>query len=277
MHLWGKGRINVILCLLYEAYVKELPGLGTVRVASHLQPQQPQHPQQHPAMRGSNLLRKAVPPSHPLGYGSYNWLRIARQDLGIVIERAALEDLGTKVRQNDHLSSRPRWLADCKARLGKCIAFGIPLQLPEARERASLSEYPLCSPQTLLRSLARSLGPKWRTPVGGREGYHTVDHTHLRTRQGFSNTRVHWGDLDSMVTRPMPLSSPIVHIKTTDHRWVIGPCQQRDLHSLGREFSNRMGTQVCSRPCRSRPQQAMERVVDSKGPGIDSQKYQDGL
>jgi hypothetical protein len=47
-----------------------------------------------------------------------------------------------------------RWLSDLKARLGKCIIFGLPTEQIEQAAR-----------------IAKILGEEWRGLVAGREGY----------------------------------------------------------------------------------------------------------
>jgi hypothetical protein len=52
-----------------------------------------------------------------------------------------------------------RWLSDLKARLGKCIIFGLPTEQIEQAAR-----------------IAKILGEEWRGLVAGREGYVIVYH-----------------------------------------------------------------------------------------------------
>ncbi|RDL41114.1 Uncharacterized protein BP5553_01093 [Venustampulla echinocandica] len=70
----------------------------------------------------------------------------------------------------------PRWLSDMKARIGKCIIFG------------------LNSEQTRVAGgVLRSLGEDWRDLVAGREGF-LVD----KKRAGMLRQQVVWGEQDSM-------------------------------------------------------------------------------
>lgn len=74
-------------------------------------------------------------------------------------------------------SLSPRWLADVKQRLGKCITFGLK---PEQTVRAG----------AVLDTVARD----WRELVAGSEGFLTSE-----DRRGFYRHAVVWGEMDSMV------------------------------------------------------------------------------
>ncbi|TLD20058.1 hypothetical protein E2P81_ATG09128 [Venturia nashicola] len=89
-----------------------------------------------------------------------------------------------------HLSSQPtpeapieikplnaRWLNNTKARLGKCITFG--LTTPQVQEAGSI---------------LKELATEWRTLVAGSEGFLTAE-----GRRGLWNHAVVWGEMDSMV------------------------------------------------------------------------------
>jgi len=70
----------------------------------------------------------------------------------------------------------PRWLSDLKARLGKCIQFGMN---PEQTTAAGV----------LLAEVTRD----WRSLLAGSEGYLTHP-----LRAGISSTPIDWGDQDAM-------------------------------------------------------------------------------
>lgn len=74
-------------------------------------------------------------------------------------------------------SLSPRWLADVKQRLGKCIMFGLK---PDQTARAG----------AILQTVARD----WRELVAGSEGFLTSE-----DRRGFHRHAVVWGEMDSMV------------------------------------------------------------------------------
>lgn len=74
-------------------------------------------------------------------------------------------------------SLSPRWLADVKRRLGKCVTFGLK---PEQTARAG----------AILETVARD----WRELVVGSEGFLTSE-----DRRGFYRHAVVWGEMDSMV------------------------------------------------------------------------------
>lgn len=74
----------------------------------------------------------------------------------------------------------PRWLSDVKARIGKCIMFGLtPLQTEEAGH------------------ILRSISQDWRDLVAGAEGFLTES-----GRAGLYSQNIAWGD---MVFRPSTL------------------------------------------------------------------------
>lgn len=81
----------------------------------------------------------------------------------------------TAPEESNH-SISPRWLSTTKARIGKCITFGMPTELVDS------------AGQTL-----RTLGQEWRELVAGSEGYLTE-----RRRAGLHRQRVVWGEQDSM-------------------------------------------------------------------------------
>jgi len=74
----------------------------------------------------------------------------------------------------------PRWLADVKQRLGKCMTFGMQ---SEQVARAG----------AVLDTVARD----WRELVAGSEGFLTSE-----DRRGFYRHAVVWGEMDSMVSSP---------------------------------------------------------------------------
>lgn len=73
----------------------------------------------------------------------------------------------------------PRWLADVKQRLGKCITFGLK---PEQTARAG--------------AVLHTLSQDWRELVAGSEGFLTDE-----DRRGLHRHQVVWGEMDSMVSR----------------------------------------------------------------------------
>lgn len=72
-----------------------------------------------------------------------------------------------------------RWLNNTKARLGKCITFG--LTTPQVQEAGSI---------------LKELATDWRTLIAGSEGFLTAE-----GRRGLWNHAVVWGEMDSMVCR----------------------------------------------------------------------------
>ncbi|KIW20182.1 hypothetical protein PV08_00757 [Exophiala spinifera] len=70
----------------------------------------------------------------------------------------------------------PRWLSDTKARIGKCITFGMPESLVDEAGR-----------------ILRVLGRDWRELVAGSEGYLTDP-----KRAGLHRQNIVWGEQDSM-------------------------------------------------------------------------------
>jgi hypothetical protein len=74
----------------------------------------------------------------------------------------------------------PRWLADVKQRLGKCMTFGMQAE-QVARAGA------------VLETVAKD----WRELVAGSEGFLTSE-----DRRGFYRHAVVWGEMDSMVSLP---------------------------------------------------------------------------
>lgn len=73
-------------------------------------------------------------------------------------------------------SISPRWLTDIKARVGKCISFGMP---PKLVDEAS--------------TVLQELGANWRDLVIGSEGFVTEPR-----RAGLDRVPIQWGDQDSM-------------------------------------------------------------------------------
>ena len=73
-------------------------------------------------------------------------------------------------------SNNARWLSQIKARLGKCILFG----LTEEQTRQA-------------GTALKALGEEWRDLVAGREGF-LVD----RKRAGLLRQKVVWGEMDCM-------------------------------------------------------------------------------
>ena len=74
----------------------------------------------------------------------------------------------------------PRWLLDFKARLGKCLIFGLNAeQIIEAA------------------SIGREIGSSWRALLAGSEGYLCGP-----GRAGLENHRVVWGEMVSFADMP---------------------------------------------------------------------------
>lgn len=70
-----------------------------------------------------------------------------------------------------------RWLSDIKARIGKCVMFGMSPR--QARQAAAV---------------LKAVGEEWRALVAGREGFLVG-----RKRAGLLRQRVVWGEMDRMV------------------------------------------------------------------------------
>jgi hypothetical protein len=86
------------------------------------------------------------------------------------------------------LKLSPRWLSETKARLGKCIIFGMnAAQVQRAGEVLTV------------------LGREWRELSAGSEGFLTGV-----GREGLRGQKVVWGEMDSMVglPRPYPFDGP---------------------------------------------------------------------
>lgn len=132
-----------------------------------------------------------------------------------------------------------RWLADLRARVGKCILHG-------------------CSPEQISEAtvVARALATEWRRLTAGSEGYL------IGGRRGLEDQKVVWGEMDSFVC--VPSVSPRVYRLAPggprprkSRSWVllteesIVPCQQRRVCSLRRVVSGQLGSPLCSlrRPC----------------------------
>jgi len=81
-------------------------------------------------------------------------------------------------------SGNARWLSDTKARIGKCVMFGL------SKEQAAKSA-----------AVCRALGEEWRDFVAGKEGF-LVD----RKRAGLLRHGVVWGEMDCMVRSPSNIS-----------------------------------------------------------------------
>jgi YbgC/YbaW family acyl-CoA thioester hydrolase len=77
---------------------------------------------------------------------------------------------------SENIAVSPRWLTDLKARIGKCITFGMP---PALVDEAS--------------TVLRELGTNWRDLVAGSEGFLTDPR-----RAGLHRVPIQWGDQDSM-------------------------------------------------------------------------------
>lgn len=73
----------------------------------------------------------------------------------------------------------PRWIADIRQRIGKCITFGLNAQQVQTTGR-------------ILGTVAR----EWRDLSAGSEGFLTGP-----GRAGLVNQRVVWGEMDRMVCR----------------------------------------------------------------------------
>jgi hypothetical protein len=88
-------------------------------------------------------------------------------------------------------SPPPRWLAELRARIGKCIIFG-------------------CDNQQVSRAAAvlRALALEWRSLLAGSEGFLTGG------RRGLDGQRVAWGEMDSFVSFPFLPNLGIHH-----NRW----------------------------------------------------------
>jgi hypothetical protein len=74
----------------------------------------------------------------------------------------------------------PRWLADVKQRLGKCMTFG--MQAGQVARAGAVLE---------------TVAKDWRELVAGSEGFLTSE-----DRRGFYRHAVVWGEMDSMVSSP---------------------------------------------------------------------------
>lgn len=82
----------------------------------------------------------------------------------------------TSLPEGSRSAISPRWLSDTKARIGKCITFGMPESLVDEAGR-----------------ILRVLGRDWRELVAGSEGYLTDP-----KRAGLHRHNIVWGEQDSM-------------------------------------------------------------------------------
>lgn len=74
-------------------------------------------------------------------------------------------------------TNNARWLSDIKARIGKCIMFGMSKE--QTKEAATVM---------------KAIGAEWRALVAGREGFLVG-----RKRAGLLRQAVVWGEMDRMV------------------------------------------------------------------------------
>jgi hypothetical protein len=74
-------------------------------------------------------------------------------------------------------SLNPRWLSETKARIGKCMTFGLTNE--QVKEAGSI-----------LQEIAHD----WRGLIAGSEGFLTEEN-----RRGLYRQEVVWGEMDSMV------------------------------------------------------------------------------
>ncbi len=93
-----------------------------------------------------------------------------------ILRRPRYYSAGAASPEQSKTALSPRWLSDTKARVGKCITFGMPNSLvDEAGE------------------ILRVLGHDWRAIVAGSEGYLTDP-----KRAGLHRHNIVWGEQDSM-------------------------------------------------------------------------------
>lgn len=78
-------------------------------------------------------------------------------------------------------TNNARWLSDIKARIGKCIMFG--MSKDQTNEAATVM---------------KAIGEEWRALVAGREGFLVG-----RKRAGLLRQAVVWGEMDRMVGLPI--------------------------------------------------------------------------
>jgi acyl-CoA thioesterase FadM len=77
---------------------------------------------------------------------------------------------------NGQAALNPKWLTDIKARIGKCLAFGVPAPLVDEAGK-----------------MLEELGRDWRDLVAGSEGFVTDPQ-----RAGLHRHEIYWGDQDTM-------------------------------------------------------------------------------
>jgi acyl-CoA thioesterase FadM len=77
---------------------------------------------------------------------------------------------------NGQAALNPRWLTDIKARIGKCLTFGVPPPLVDEAGK-----------------VLEELGQDWRDLVAGSEGFVTDPQ-----RSGLHRHAIYWGDQDTM-------------------------------------------------------------------------------
>lgn len=75
-----------------------------------------------------------------------------------------------------------RWIADLRARIGRCLTFG-------------------CNDQQITQAaeVLRAIATEWKELLAGSEGYLTGG------RRGLDGREVHWGEMDTFV-RPLSLN-----------------------------------------------------------------------
>ena len=125
-------------------------------------------------------------PSMRFFRGTYTNMRVSRPILPSPRALALCRSCRARGMSSSRADARPRsppakpsarWLSETKARIGKCIIFG--MDRPQTRRAGGV---------------LKALGEEWRELVAGREGFLTTP-----KRAGLLRRRVVWGEMDSMV------------------------------------------------------------------------------
>ncbi|CAG8980877.1 hypothetical protein HYALB_00013182 [Hymenoscyphus albidus] len=108
----------------------------------------------------------------------------AASKVGVALDQQTILNLHLRVFDPNFLTIQPlgpRYVADCRARFGKCISFGIPFAPPEPVGDGE--PLPKFDARSLIHDLGVHLGRRWRRLV-------TSDSPYAKTES------IRWGDID---------------------------------------------------------------------------------
>ncbi|CAG8961850.1 hypothetical protein HYFRA_00014041 [Hymenoscyphus fraxineus] len=104
----------------------------------------------------------------------------AAAKFGVALEEQTLLEIETRVWDPNFLANRPRYLADCRARLGKCVSFGIPLEGEPQDPGNAIINF---NTRNILEYLGFALGRRWRGLVTSFSPCERIE-------------SIRWGDID---------------------------------------------------------------------------------